>query len=439
MKNKLIITLNLLLAFLICSNLVFASSSSIVLDIIDEPILNLKLDDNSNFEKILVSKDLSNKSLTFKLQVTNNEPIATTSGELMIVLDTSNSMENFINETTSRKEAVINSAKQLITSLLSTNSNLKIGIVSFATSPDIMQEGTINDATVISNLTNNLDELNNSLSNIVSTGPRTNLQAGLSLAREQFSNNNNNKYMIILTDGVPNVSLDFDLTYYSDSVIENTKNELKKLTEDNITTIAMLTGIDDGTFIPMGQNKTFNELIDEIFNSTTVNKFYYIQDKDIESTITNDIFNDLKPTEKTLKDIKIIDNFTDETINNFNISISSNIEFGTVTNEIENNNSLIWNIPEIKSGQTATLQYTLTLKDNIDNQILDKEFNVTKTTNVTYLDYEQVSDVSTKILLSEPPVTSDIIISYTVLIFALSLTGLIYLFIVKKYIKRDSN
>lgn len=439
MKNKLIITLNLLLAFLICSNLVFASSSSIVLDIKDEPTLNLKLDDNSSFEKKLISKDLSNKTLTFQLQVTNNEPITSLSGELMIVLDTSNSMENFINETTSRKEAVINSAKQLITSLLSTNSNLKIGIVSFATSPDIMQEGTINDATVISNLTNNLDELNNSLSNIVSTGPRTNLQAGLSLAREQFSNNNNNKYMIILTDGVPNVSLDFDLTYYSDSVIENTKNELKKLTEDNITTIAMLTGIDDGTFIPMGQNKTFNELIDEIFNSTTVNKFYYIQDKDIESTITNDIFNDLKPTEKTLKDIKIIDNFTDETINNFNISISSNIEFGTVTNEIENNNSLIWNIPEIKSDQTATLQYTLTLKDNIDNQILDKEFNVTKTTNVTYLDYEQVSDVSTKILLSEPPVTSDIIISYTVLIFALSLTGLIYLFIVKKYIKRDSN
>ena len=194
MKNKLIITLNLLLAFLICSNLVFASSSSIVLDIKDEPTLNLKLDDNSSFEKKLISKDLSNKTLTFQLQVTNNEPITSLSGELMIVLDTSNSMENFINETTSRKEAVINSAKQLITSLLSTNSNLKIGIVSFATSPDIMQEGTINDATVISNLTNNLDELNNSLSNIVSTGPRTNLQAGLSLAREQFSNNNNNKY-----------------------------------------------------------------------------------------------------------------------------------------------------------------------------------------------------------------------------------------------------
>ena len=63
MKNKLILTLNLLLVFFICSNLVFASSSSIVLDIIDEPILNLKLDDNSSFEKILVSKDLSNKIL----------------------------------------------------------------------------------------------------------------------------------------------------------------------------------------------------------------------------------------------------------------------------------------------------------------------------------------------------------------------------------------
>ena len=435
MKNKLILTLNLLLVFFICSNLVFASSSSIVLDIIDEPILNLKLDDNSSFEKILVSKDLSNKSLTFKLQVTNNEPIATTSGELMIVLDTSNSMENFINETSSRKEVVINAAKELINSLLTSNPNLKIGIVSFATSQDIMQEGTINDAAIVSSLTNNLEDLNNSLSNITSTGPRTNLQSGLSLAKEQFSSESNNKYMVILTDGVPNVSLDFDFTYYSDNVIANTKNELINLTNNGITTIAMLTGIDDGTFIPMGQNKTFDDIINEIFNSETVNKFYYIKDNNIENTITNDIFNDLKPLEKKLKDIKIVDNFTDETINNFDISISSDTKFGTVINNIDNNNSIVWEIPELKPGQVATLQYTLTLKDDINTQILDKEFNITKNTNITYLDYEQVSDISTKILLSQPPVTSDIITASTILIFSLSLAGIIYLFIKKKYNK----
>ena len=435
MKNKLILTLNLLLVFFICSNLVFASSSSIVLDIIDEPILNLKLDDNSSFEKILVSKDLSNKSLTFKLQVTNNEPIATTSGELMIVLDTSNSMENSINETSSRKEVVINAAKELINSLLSSNPNLKIGIVSFATSQDIMQEGTINDAAIVSSLTNNLEDLNNSLSNITSTGPRTNLQSGLSLAKEQFSRESNNKSMVILTDGVPNVSLDFDFTYYSDNVIANTKNELINLTNNGITTIAMLTGIDDGTFIPMGQNKTFDDIIKEIFNSETVNKFYYIKDNNIENTITNDIFNDLKPLEKKLKDIKIVDNFTDETINNFDISISSDTKFGTVINNIDNNNSIVWEIPELKPGQVATLQYTLTLKDDINTQILDKEFNITKNTNITYLDYEQVSDISTKILLSQPPVTSDIITTSTILIFSLSLAGIIYLFIKKKYNK----
>lgn len=435
MKNKLILTLNLLLVFFICSNLVFASSSSIVLDIIDEPILNLKLDDNSSFEKILVSKDLSNKSLTFKLQVTNNEPIATTSGELMIVLDTSNSMENSINETSSRKEVVINAAKELINSLLSSNPNLKIGIVSFATSQDIMQEGTINDAAIVSSLTNNLEDLNNSLSNITSTGPRTNLQSGLSLAKEQFSSESNNKYMVILTDGVPNVSLDFDFTYYSDNVIANTKNELINLTNNGITTIAMLTGIDDGTFIPMGQNKTFDDIINEIFNSETVNKFYYIKDNNIENTITNDIFNDLKPIEKKLKDIKIIDNFTDETINNFDISISSDTKFGTVINNIDNNNSIVWEIPELKPGQVATLQYTLTLKDDVNTQILDKEFNITKNTNITYLDYEQISDISTKILLSQPPVTSDIITTSTILIFSLSLAGILYLFIKKKYNK----
>ena len=353
----------------------------------------------------------------------------------MIVLDTSNSMENSINETSSRKEVVINAAKELINSLLTSNPNLKIGIVSFATSQDIMQEGTINDAAIVSSLTNNLEDLNNSLSNITSTGPRTNLQSGLSLAKEQFSSESNNKYMVILTDGVPNVSLDFDFTYYSDNVIANTKNELINLTNNGITTIAMLTGIDDGTFIPMGQNKTFDDIIKEIFNSETVNKFYYIKDNNIENTITNDIFNDLKPLEKKLKDIKIVDNFTDETINNFDISISSDTKFGTVINNIDNNNSIVWEIPELKPGQVATLQYTLTLKDDINTQILDKEFNITKNTNITYLDYEQVSDISTKILLSQPPVTSDIITASTILIFSLSLAGIIYLFIKKKYNK----
>ena len=44
-----------------------------------------------------------------------------------------------------------------------------------------------------------------------------------------FRNHNNNKYMIVLTDGVPNVALNYDKSYYSDDVISKTKSKLQQL------------------------------------------------------------------------------------------------------------------------------------------------------------------------------------------------------------------
>ena len=344
----------------------------------------------------------------------------------MFVIDMSNSMEDWIDENGTRKEAVLNSANTLINSLLENNNNLKIGVVSFATSPDFYQEGTIADANVVCTLDNNAQNITNAISNMQSTGPRTDLQAGVVLAKQQFSQENNNKYMIILSDGAPNVAFDFD-SYYSDKVIENTKNELIDTKEKNITTIAMLTGISDGDYSPVGQGKTFNEIINEIFNNDTVNSFYYIQDTDIEKTITQDILTDIKPIEKTLNNIKIVDNFSQEIIDNFNITyLPTNI--GTVSDIA--NNSLTWNIEELKAGETATLEYTLTLKEDYNTDILDKLINVNNSTNVTYLDYEQSSDITTKIMVADPPATSDI--NFIAILPILMISSIAIMFMIKR-------
>ena len=425
MKNKFFIIAYVLVA-LIFSNSIFATYDTTLIDIKEKPTLQMQIDDNSYFSKELINKNEENKSLTFRLQVQNNEPVQELSGEIMFVIDMSNSMETWIDENGTRKEAVLNSANTLINSLLENNDNLKIGVVSFATSNDIYQEGTIADANVVCPLDNNAQNITNAVSNMQSTGPRTDLQAGVALAKQQFSQENNNKYMIILSDGTPNVAFDFD-SYYSDKVIENTKNELLDTKEKNITTIAMLTGIDDADYSPMGQDKTFSEILNEIFNNDTVNSFYNIQDSEIEETITQNILTDIKPIEKILNNIKIVDNFSQEIVDNFNITYSP-VNIGTVSDIT--NNSLTWNIEELKVGEAATLEYTLTLKEDYNTDILDKLINVNNSTNITYLDYEQSSDITTKIMIADPPATSDI--SFIIILPILMISSIAIMFMIKR-------
>lgn len=50
----------------------------------------------------------------------------------------------------------------------------------------------------------------------------------------------------------------------------------------------MLTGIDDEKYIPATTTKSFGEIIEEIFGTTsnpTVGKFYYVTDNEVESII----------------------------------------------------------------------------------------------------------------------------------------------------------
>ena len=47
----------------------------------------------------------------------------------------------------------------------------------------------------------------------------------------------------------------------------------------------MLTGIENEDAYPISSDKTFKEIIDEIFDSEYLSSFYYIKDEDIEDTI----------------------------------------------------------------------------------------------------------------------------------------------------------
>lgn len=438
MKNKIFITTLLLLILLV--NVSFASYSTVTMSVVEEPICTIQLSDNSKFEKKLISKDLQNKEVTLQLQVTNEEKSNKPTGEIMLVLDNSDSMKLETSTGTVRKDLVFESAKTLVSNLLKDNENLKIGVVSFSTNTDVSKEGTTEDAEVVSKLSNDSNALLNSISSIEATGPRTDLEAGLEIASGEFTKTDNNKYMIVLTDGVPNVALNYNKVYYSDDVITKTKTKLEALKTANVDVITMLTGIDNPEQVPAGVTKSYNQIITEIFGTQenpTVGTFYYVTDDKVESTIKNDIYNSLVPEEKTLKDIKVVDYFPKEIIDNFDFSYVSNANIGEISTTVDKaNNSITWNIPSLASGQTATVQYKLKLKENFDSNIVNKILNTNEKVDVTYTDLDnksqaKTSDVSPKLKLTEPPATLPKAGTTTFVAIAILATGLLVFSITK--------
>lgn len=408
MKNKIFI--GLFLIIILIANLSFASYSTVTMEVVEEPICTIQLGENSKFEKKLISKDLANKEVTLQLQVTNNEEAEKPTGEIMLVLDNSDSMLTTVSENKTRKELIFESAKTLVSNLLKDNTKLKIGIVKFST-VSINDEATSKDASIVAPLSNDITTLTNAISTIETNGPRTNLQSGLLLASQQFSQDASNKYMIVLTDGVPNVAINANNPYYSDEVISKTKQQLQSLNQQGINVTTMLTGVENENSFPTGVSKSFAQIIEEVFGTQanpTAGNFYYVTDTEIEKTITNDIYKSLVPTEKSLKDITIVDYFPEEIVKNFDFSYVSKANIGTISAKIDTtNHSITWTIPELASGQTATVQYKLKLKENFDSSIINKVLNTNLKVDIDYTDLDgkkqtKTSNVSPKIKLTEP-------------------------------------
>lgn len=444
MKKKIFLGIFLILIFI--ANMSFASYSTVQMEVVEEPVCTIQIGENSKFEKKLINKDLTNKEVTLQLQVTNEEENSKPTGELMLVLDNSDSMNDLVDpdneQSESRKDLIFESSKTLVSNLLEGNDNLQIGIVSFSSNVDSSQEGTSADANVVAALSNNATELNNAISNIEANGPRTDLDAGITLASKQFTETDNNKYMIVLTDGVPNIALEYNNPYYSDDVINTTKAKLQQLENEGINITTMLTGIDDEDYTPINIEKTFGEIINEIFgteeNPTTGN-FYYVTDDEVEETITNDIYNSLLPVSQSYKNIVIKDYFPQEIIDNFEFAYVSDTNIGEISAEVDpTDNSITWTIPELASGQTATVQYTLKLKEDFDSSIVDKLLDTNEKVDITYKDFNnkdqsQTSDVTPVLRLTEPPAVlpkagmTTILITVGVAVVALLIFSLIRL------------
>lgn len=426
MKKKIALTIFLIIMMMTTSVFATAKSADVKMEIVEDNVCTIKLNEKANLEKKLVEYDLDKHQVTLQLKVNNAAEAKIPSGEMMLVIDSSNSMDQKVDDNTTRKELVLNSANKLVESLLKANpTTLKIGVVTFSTSSQKDENGNLivgteADAQKVCDFTNNVQTLKSKISAIEGTGQYTNLDSGLKLAKSQYTSEDNNKYMIVLTDGLPNIAIGYnDLTSYKGltDVITATKATLKSL--DNVDVMTMLTGIDteDATFRMEGENKyTYGQVIQEVFGTEskpTVGKFYKINDNQIEKTITETIYHELLPVENALTDIVVKDYFPEYIVNNFEMTYVEGIDTSNVSAKIDTEtNSITWNLAKLGANQSAMIQYRLTLKDEFDEKIIGEILNTNDSVEVTYKDFDgssktEKSDVTPKIKLTKIEVPVD--------------------------------
>lgn len=389
MKKVFSIILLFVMILCITTTVNAATYTNTKLEVVDETVCTINLGDMGIFEKKIVNFNADEKSVTLELNIKNikeaeeeYKPV-----EIFLVVDNSYS-------TNSNRQTIIDSAKKLVEKLHELDPNVQIGVVSFS-SLDASQgetEGTINDAELRLDLSTSTSDINNALDSILTDelGPRTNLDAGITLANQSFNTDTDaDRFMVILTDAVPNTAVGGPTQTYSGEVTTKTRAKLKEIADSGVNIISSLVNLDDVTTEP-STGKTYKALAEEIFGTEEdpfIGNLFYINESDLEDHITNTVYEIIKPTkvDNTIQNIVIKDYFPQEIIDNFDFEYVASPNIGNVSQEInDEDNSITWEIELLEEGETATLSYKLTLRDNYNVEILDK---VIPTNNEVDIDY----------------------------------------------------
>ena len=422
--NKKILSIFCVFTFLfsLCSSSFAAtvSASKTTMSVVDKSICEINLKDKGKFTKELTEFDANKKEATITLTLKNimEQENLTKPIEMFLVLDNSHSMTSTY-EGKEKRQYVAETATSFVNALFDHYENAKIGIVSFSSVNLGSTLGTENDAKLLLSLSDSKDTVQNTITNYTTTeGPYTNIEAGLAIAEKNFTNNTDSqKYIVLISDGVPNLCLDTNTTLtYSGVIATNTKNKLVELKNKGYNIFPVLMGLSESnvqnpsapTIADGSRNMTYRELAEEIFGTTsapTAGNFYYIDYTNLSKTVNTDIFNKITYSkDNTLKNIVIKDYFPREILENFNFEYVKSPNIGKVSAEVDiSDNSITWEIELLKEGEVATLSYKLTLKDEYNEEIVDKILPTNTKVDIAFKTVDgkgnSNSDVSPKVKL----------------------------------------
>lgn len=437
MKKSLKIIFVLLVSLLF-SSYTFAATvnkDKTTLSLVEDNTCTITFGEYGVFEKKLVNIDKENKTIDISLKVKNTDPgnhkreetdSESLPGEVVLAIDVSYSMvapQNSVNGVT-RKKLLLDAANDLVDKLFDAKPDIKIGLAKFSSVPDA-SAGSIEDAKTVLELSSNKSAVKEGLSNIengTDTGDFTDIDAGLKVAETLLSSDSSTKkYILLLTDGLPNTTSSGKISEYSDATMNETKAELSSIQSKGINLISLLIGVTNDNYPvsiypqPQSYSKqlSYEELANEIFGTTANPKYgsvYYVNSNKIADTLKNAIYNDLVTTSTIeidesdkykLTDIVIKDYFPQNIVDNFTYSVLTQPSLGTVSSEIDSDRSITWSIPELKPGEESSLTYRLTLKDGVDESILNT--NLPTNENVT-IDYKKGGDPQDQVHNDKSPI-----------------------------------
>lgn len=167
-------------------------------------------DANPNAGKVTATKtaerigDETSRSAKVKITVSGNPYTITTQKdrEIVLVLDASGSMNDKIGKSETKISVLKDAAQKFIGDLLTEENagKIKIGVVWYSDKENTSESG-------VCGLNDNATTLKNCVSGKTAKGG-TNVQLGISKAKDLFTKEDNEKSLIVLSDGVP--------TYYND-------------------------------------------------------------------------------------------------------------------------------------------------------------------------------------------------------------------------------
>ena len=435
--NKLYILCIFILVTLCSMSNVLASSINTSLEVINKnsEIKNLE-NFQGNITKTIIESNQNQGEVTIELKLSN---IKNDETNKTIYNDTE--IYFLVDENLSRNDKKLNEniayIKILMNNILKKNSNTKIGIIGL--------KGTINDSHVDENgkfingekdegdikgsesnseilaeLTKDFNKIENALKQMNSEKNvyHVNLQTGIRLANKSYSNNVN-RILISTYDGVPGIVIGVKANAPSygglfgeyatakeaivaqhKKIVNSTKNEILNLKKNNISFIQLRP--EDTSYDETWYNGTTGEKILDFDGSPYVKelygtlenpvygKMYSLSNSSLEEIITNYIYEDVfKVIQADINKIKIVDYFPKEIIENFDFSYIEKPNIGNVSEKINfENNSIVWNIENLKGNEIAILKYKLKLKDLQNEKILNKVISTNEKVSLTYQDSE---------------------------------------------------
>ncbi len=130
----------------------YAANEDVTLEKVKDNVCTIKLGEDGEVIKKLLSVDNEKKEVTLQVDVKNikSEDEAIKPTEMFLVIDDSKSMtDNTLASGKTRKEAVFTAAKTLADVILKEQPTTEIGVVSFSSNSDTTKEGALEDAKLV--------------------------------------------------------------------------------------------------------------------------------------------------------------------------------------------------------------------------------------------------------------------------------------------------